>query len=333
MVSCEGEDNILPLPLIPPLNALRAFKVASMSASFTTAADELCVSQGAVSRHIAKLEDYLGVQLFDRSGREVKLTDAGARYASELQFAFNRIEQATMRLHSERKRDRVKLGLFPSLANTWVMTAIQEYQVLHPELAFDIVCQTMFSDVDIHSLDVMSTNTEIPRKGIEYLPLLNVVLTPACLPVIADQMAGDPEALLDQVTLHSIQRPDHWTSWLRAAGVTIQPANGARHFENSALALQAAAAGMGVAMSVTAIDNHLPMFHSVVQPFDLKLTINESYGFAWRTGIERSPLTRNFIEWMSAYKIEREKENATLSVVNDQDIETDTLDQIQRLSA
>ncbi len=293
----------MPLPLLPPLNALRAFKVASLTNSFSLAADEMCVSQGAVSRHIAKLEAYLGVRLFDRTNREVRLTDVGAQYAAELQIAFERIEQATLRLHSDRKRDRLKIGVFPSLANSWAMEKLQEYQTLNPELGLDIVCQTLFSDVDTHALDIMSMNTALAREGIDYLPMLNVVLSPVCSPELAARLSGDPAELADVTMLHSLRRPDHWGMWLRAAGLPASISKSNRHFENSALAFQAATAGMGVAMSLTGIDDHLPVYHNMVQPFALKLPVQESYGFAWRPTVLQSPTARAFIEWITEQQV------------------------------
>jgi LysR family glycine cleavage system transcriptional activator len=301
------------LPLLPPLNALRAFKVASLTNSFSLAADEMCVSQGAVSRHIAKLEAYLGVRLFDRTNREVRLTEVGAQYAAELQVAFERIEQATRQLHTERKRDRLKIGVFPSIANTWVMAKLQEYQILNPDLGLDIVCQTMFSDVDTHSLDIMSMNTTLMHEGVEYLPLLDVELAPVCAPELAERVGNDPHALAHMTTLHSLRRPDHWSTWLEAAGVEPTMCRATRHFENSALAYQAAVNGMGIAMSLTGTENHLPIYRTMVRPFALQLAIDESYGFAWRPSITKSPPARDFLEWFTACKVQHDAQAAAVS--------------------
>lgn len=290
------------LPLLPPLNALRAFKVASLTNSFSLAAEEMCVSQGAVSRHIAKLEAYLGVRLFDRANREVRLTEVGAQYAAELQVAFERIEQATRQLHTERKRERLKVGVFPSLASTWVMAKLQEYQILNPQLGLDIVCQTLFSDVDTHALDIMSMNTNTMRDGVEYLPLLDVELAPVCTPDFAAEVGEDPQALINLTTLHSLRRPDHWSTWLTAAGVNPNNCRATRHFENSALAYQAAINGLGVAMSLTSLANHLPLYRTVIQPFGLKVAVEESYGFAWRPSAMALPPARNFIGWLREQK-------------------------------
>ena len=295
------------LPLLPPLNALRAFKVASLTGSFSLAADEMCVSQGAVSRHIAKLEAYLGVRLFDRTNREVRLTEAGAQYAAELQVAFERIEEATRQLHTERNRHRLKIGVFPTLANSWVMEKLQEYQALYPDLGIDIVCQTMFSDVDTHSLDIMSMNTTLVHDGVEYLPLLDVELAPVCTHQLAAAIGDDPAALARFTTLHSLRRPDNWNIWLRKAGIPASACRASRNFENSALAYQAAMAGMGVAMSLTGLDNHLPVYRDMAHPFALKVRIDESYGFAWRPSvIASSPAAGHLVEWFAAEKRERD---------------------------
>jgi LysR family glycine cleavage system transcriptional activator len=313
----------LPLPRIPPLNALRAFKVASLTGSFSQAASELCVSQGAVSRHVAKLEDYLGVKLFDRTNREVRLTEAGARYAAELQIAFEHIERATLDLHFEKKSSRLKIGLFPSLACTWVMEKLQEYQALNPELGLDIVCQTLFSDVDVHALDIMSMNTTSPYDNVEYMPLLDAVLSPVCSSALGERIGRDPRNLKDFTTLHSLRRPDHWSTWLRAAGLPASHCKATRTFENSALALQAAITGMGVAMGLTPLANYLPGHGTLVQPFELKVPLAESYGFAWRPSVLRSKVPRALIDWFKAEKDRRDIEmKARSTAVADRTIAT-----------
>lgn len=296
------------LPLLPPLNALRAFKVASLSGSFSAAAAELCVSQGAVSRHIAKLEDYLGVRLFDRTNREVRLTPVGADYAEKLQAAFEAIELATVELHTERKRDHLKVGVYPSLANTWVMGKLEEYQEAHSELSLELVCQTTFSDIEAHALDIMGMNSLIlvQHSGIEYLPMMDVVLSPICTREMSERIGKDPANLPNFATLHSLRRPEHWQQWFEAAGLSHRACRASRHFENSALAHQAAVTGMGVAMGLTSIENHLPVYQRMVHPFALKIEKDESYGFGWRQGALKSEPAREFITWMDEQKSARD---------------------------
>src|SRR5262249_22832610 len=101
---------------LPPLNALRAFEVASRVGSFTLAARELSVSQGAVSRHVARLEQFLGVQLFERGHREVKLTPLGQAYANDVREIFERIQQATWEVRAHNNRRQLHVAPFPSNA-------------------------------------------------------------------------------------------------------------------------------------------------------------------------------------------------------------------------
>jgi LysR family glycine cleavage system transcriptional activator len=182
------------------------------------------------------------------------------------------------------------------------MGKLQEYQVLNPDLAIDIVCQTHFSDVDAHSLDMMSMNSTSPYSGVEYLPLIQVELSPVCSPELAAQLGKDVAALTRFTMLHSLRRPDHWPIWLREAGIPGPACRSNRHFENSALAFQAAVAGMGVAMGLTSCEDQLPIYRHMVRPFSLTVPLEETYGLSWRPSMLTSNPARSFIDWLVAEK-------------------------------
>jgi LysR family glycine cleavage system transcriptional activator len=154
----------------------------------------------------------------------------------------------------------------------------------------------------------MSMNTESPYDSVEYMPLIDVSLTPVCNSTLADRIGPDPRDLRHFTTLHSLRRPEHWSTWLKAAGLPASHCRATRNFENSALARQAAVAGMGVAMSVTGLENYLPGHGDLVQPFTLSVPLDESYGFAWRPSALRSKVARDFIEWFRVERARRERE-------------------------
>ncbi|MEA2866808.1 MAG: LysR family transcriptional regulator, glycine cleavage system transcriptional activator [Bradyrhizobium sp.] len=119
---------------LPPLNALRAFEVAARTGNFTKAAKSLNVSQGAVSRHVAQLEAFLGLRLFVRGQRDVKLTPQGVEYANVIREAFDRIEFATQAKRRDTQNRVVRIRLFPTVAMKWLIGRLGRFHALHPTI-------------------------------------------------------------------------------------------------------------------------------------------------------------------------------------------------------
>jgi LysR family glycine cleavage system transcriptional activator len=120
---------------LPPLNALRAFEAAGRHLSFKQAAVELCVTQGAISRHILNLEEHLGVSLFNRSHRQVTLTPAGVAYLQETRDAFLRISDATARTQSRTGERTLRIKAPPTCSIRWLVPRLGRFHALHPEIA------------------------------------------------------------------------------------------------------------------------------------------------------------------------------------------------------
>jgi LysR family transcriptional regulator, glycine cleavage system transcriptional activator len=281
---------------LPPLNALRAFEIASQATSFTAAASELCVSQGAVSRHIAHLEDYFGVPLFDRGGRQVRLTDAGILLADELHMAFDRIEAATRKVGRQRQRQCIRLGLFPTMATSWLMPRLVEFQATHPAMELQVTCKTEFSAEDKARFDVISGRGPVSESTMEYQPILDIMLRPVCSPSMLASLQT-PDDLRRCTTLHSINRRSDWDAWLAKANVG--PLDGSRvlRFENSVLAHQAAASGLGVAMAIYQNDA-IGLSPQLVEPFPQTVRTGESYGLFWPRALSDVPAFCTFSDWL-----------------------------------
>jgi LysR family glycine cleavage system transcriptional activator len=117
---------------IPPLNSLRAFEVAARHQSFKRAADELCITQGAVSRHIAKLEEVLGLPLFVREHRRVRLTSEGAAYLKDVQDVFIRISYATSMVTAAADKNILRIKMPPTTAIWWLVPRLSRFHACHP---------------------------------------------------------------------------------------------------------------------------------------------------------------------------------------------------------
>jgi LysR family transcriptional regulator, glycine cleavage system transcriptional activator len=140
---------------LPPLNALRAFEVAARAGGFTRAARELLVSQGAVSRHVALLESFLGITLFHRSHRQVQLTQEGRTYAAAIRIALDDIEQATREVRATRARRSLHIKVYSTLAICWLVPRLGRFHALYPEMA--VIISSSPEPADMAHEDVLFT--------------------------------------------------------------------------------------------------------------------------------------------------------------------------------
>lgn len=287
---------------LPPLNALRAFEIASRFGSFTIAARELSVSQSAVSRHIAHLEACLGVPLFDRRHREVRLTEQGQAYAAEVQKGFDQLLDATAKLLKGGENQLLRVALFPSIAARWLMPRLPRFYDENPDIQLSITTTVDRPDLEADTVDIANYRGIPSDPRVDYLALFDVALRPVCSPALLSgpKALKDPRDLGDLILLHSLNRLDDWRIWLEAAGVTgVDPRRGLR-FENSALAYQAAIDGVGVVMAQTNVIADELLTGRLVAPFQLAVRTGESYGLAWLKARSDDIAIRAFREWIAA---------------------------------
>lgn len=243
---------------LPPLNALRAFEAAGRYVSFTRAADELHVTPGAVSRQIKSLEDFLGVELFERGNRDLRISDEGRVYVGALTDAFERINSATMRLLNANRERSLNVHCPMTFTLRWLMPRLPRFHRLYPKR--EIRLTTTLAPVPMHLLNGSDVDVTIQLgrgdwEGLVAHRLAGGELIPVCSPHLlgSGHAVGRVADLGKHTLLHSLARPDDWRDWLDAAGGSgVDPARGL-HFETSALAYQAAIDGMGIAIGQMAL--------------------------------------------------------------------------------
>ncbi|MGY3136029.1 LysR family glycine cleavage system transcriptional activator [Bradyrhizobium sp. USDA 4501] len=236
---------------LPPLNALRVFEVASRSENFTHAAKILNVSQGAVSRHTAQREAFLGLRLFVRNQRDVKLTTQGEQYAQAIAEAFDRIELATQVSRRDKQNRVVRIRLFPTVAMKWLVKRLARFHTLYPSINVQVTIANDLVDVSAGEVDFTIRTPAIPKPGVRYDTLFPIELLPVCSPVEFNKHppVHDSRELLDRTLLHSMKRPHDWRIWFEAADVTAGSFREGLPFGNSSLAYQAAIDGLGIAVA------------------------------------------------------------------------------------
>lgn len=236
---------------LPSLVALRSFEAAARHRSVTRAAGELSVTPGAVSRGVRALEEELATALFTRGATGLALTPAGEALFNAAREGLDRIAAGLAAMRYAAPRRRLRIGAYTLFASRWLIPRWNRLRERHPDLEIEL--QTSADPLDLvpGTFDAVIAVTDArPRPGLTMLPLVPIEMVPVCAPRLLGpggfSWAGQP-------LLHSRQRPDDWARWLSAAGITgVDPAAGPS-FESIALALDAAAEGLGVALAIRAL--------------------------------------------------------------------------------
>lgn len=288
---------------LPPLNALRAFEAAGRHVSFTRAADELHVTPGAVSKQIKLLEEFLGVELFDRTNRDLSITDASGDYLGALSDAFERIDGATRRLLNFKRENALHIHCAMTFALRWLMPRLPLFLKLHPTR--EIRFSTSFTPMPTHLLSGGEADVSIQLgqgdwDGLVAHRLAGGELVPVCS---ARLLASDPplkrvEDLKDHTLLHSTARPNDWQDWLAAAGGHDIDASRGLRFESSSLAYQAAIDGVGVAIGQMALVIEDLELGRLVPPFDFVFQNGGAYYLTYVAGGARNPRLVEFRDWI-----------------------------------
>jgi LysR family transcriptional regulator, glycine cleavage system transcriptional activator len=235
---------------LPPLVALRSFESAARHLSFKDAAEELSVTPSAVSHQIHNLETYLGVRLFHRMNRALRLSGAGEAYVQKIRMAFDQIEQATRDLTSAAEADVLTLSAPPSLTATWLVPRLKAFREQFP--GFDVRVKGTMDDIDYARDNVDASIRygygDYPGLEVEHLSTerMLVLCSPALLK--GNMPIHGPRDVLKHPLIHSECRLTSWGDWLRAAGLPDAETHGGFRFTHSAHSLRAAADGLGIAL-------------------------------------------------------------------------------------
>lgn len=283
----------------PPLNALRAFDAAARYGNFSRAADELCVTQGAVSRQIAKLEDHLGMPLFRRSGRSLELTIEGARFHAFVREAFERILDGVEIFSHRAEQSVLKVKVPPTLAIRWFVPRLVRFHGLHPEMDVQITTSHQPVDFRQEDVDVAIHWGSGDWEGLRADYLMGEELTPVCSPaLLQEKPLREPADLAQHVLLHSMNRTNDWRLWLEAAGVPEVDWTRALKFENSGLTYQAAIDRLGVVVAQRAfIDDDLATGR-LVAPFPLTVPGERAYYLVYPPNRLKQTKVAQFRDWL-----------------------------------
>ena len=236
---------------IPSLGALIAFEAAARHESFSRAATELALTEGAISRQIASLEDYLGVLLFHRVKKRLSLTTTGRHYAEKVRADLNRIERNTISAMIQQDVNKViELAAIPTFSAKWLIPRLAEFQNLHPDITINLSERPqpfLFGD----SLFDAAVHFEHPSwAGTVQTPLFDEELVPVCSPTLAGMSTCESaDELAGFTLLHKTSREEAWPRWFEAAQArrAIDVMRGPR-YDLFSMLIAGALSGVGVAL-------------------------------------------------------------------------------------
>jgi LysR family transcriptional regulator of beta-lactamase len=283
------------MPRTPvPLNALKAFEAAARHLSFTKAADELSLTQAAVSHHVKGLELRLGVKLFRRSNRGLKLTDEGVALAPTLFESFGAIDRLLDRFEAGAVREVLTVSAVGTFVVGALLERLPQFRAAHPQVDLRLLTNNNKVDLVGEGLDFAIRFGDGAWQGVGAELICAPPMSPLCSPALAETLRK-PRDLLKAPLLRSY-RPQDWLAWFEAAGVEGASVRGPL-FDSSLIMVQAAMRGEGVALAPPAMFERELRSGDLVKPFDIDAAI-DGYWLTRLKSREPTMAMRLFHDWL-----------------------------------
>src|SRR5438128_4062960 len=291
---------------LPSLDLLKGFDAAARHLSFTRAAEDLFLTQSALSRQIQTLEEQLGVALFERRHRELRLTGAGQLLQIATRAVLDELAQTFAKIRREQSAQPLTVSTNQPFAAMWLIPRLSRFRALHPEVDVFISADNRIVDLERERIDlaVRYCAEEMAPPGSPRL--FGERLVPVCSPSLAadrERPLKRPEDLARHTLLHIDDERGrfpwlNWSVWLAAIGIRdLEPAGSLRfnHFDQ---VMQAALGGQGVALGRVPLIDSLLRERRLVAPFRDKYTTSRSYFVVSTSQASMRPAARAFIEWL-----------------------------------
>lgn len=262
---------------LPPLQALHTFLITARCCNFTRAAEQLCITQGAVSRQIAGLEDHLGYTLFQRQARGLSLTAEGQAWMPRIEQVFSLIGEAVEQIGEQRQTLQLKA---PTCVMRWLLPRLLQWQKERPDVPVELTTTVRHGvDFQREAFDAAVVYGPPPDASLAGLHLFDEQLTPVCSSSILDGPVPlrEPADLQQHLLLHPTADERDWKTWLDAADVQLSNVSKGQHFETLDLAMSMASQGTGVAIGDWSLIGDDLSAGRLVMPFELKVRTGLGY--------------------------------------------------------
>lgn len=286
--------------VLPSLPALTVFEASARHGSFTRAAEELNLTQSAVSKQVRGLEDFLGLQLFERVRQRINLTEAGKAYLASVREALEIMEAATMEALAFQSGGGVlNIATLPTFGTRWLAPRLGSFTSAHPRLSLNITARAWPFDLIEENLDVAIYFGEAPWPGGICDRLMGEMVVPVAAPALLGSLRH-PRDLARINLLHHRARPRAWQDWLLAAGADKVNAFHGIRFEQFEMIIQAAISGVGIGMVPRFMIEPELAAGSLVIPFDLAIDSAKSYYLVYAERKRSLPAVTAFRDWILA---------------------------------
>ncbi|MBN9540973.1 MAG: transcriptional regulator GcvA [Reyranella sp.] len=285
---------------LPPLNGLRAFEAAARHMSFTDAAEELSVTQAAISHQVRGLEQRLGLKLFVRRNRSLLLSEAGQAYLPSVRSAFDQLNEATEKLLQKDRGGHLTVTTTTSFAVKWLVPRLGGFQRANPEIDVRVSTGTALVEFSREDVDIGIRYGRGQWPNLVAERLVSEDVMPVCAPSLMKGPNGlkKPADLKRFTLLHSVSFPDDWQVWLTAAGVKGIDASRGISFDFALAAYQAAMDGLGVALGRNPLVEPDLKAGRLVVPFDFKRSSDFAYYLVYPPEAIRRRKIKAFRDWV-----------------------------------
>ena len=286
---------------LPPLNPLRSFEAAARHQSFTRAADELCVTQGAVSHQVKALEAELGLKLFNRERQGLAITEAGRDYLGVVRDAFDRIALGTDRLLQRAKAGVITVSASPDFAAKWLVSRLGRFAEAHPEIELRVSAAMHHVDFAREDVDLAIRHGAGDWAGLDAVNLCFEELFPVCSVALLRGGRGIrlPRDVLQFPLLHLDDRRN-WSRWLEAAGASGEGLLHGPIFNHASMLIDAAIDGQGIALARTALAAADLINGRLVRLFQFALPLKKTYWIVCPQATSSIPKIAMFRQWLLA---------------------------------
>lgn len=292
-------------PLLPSLTSVQCFEASARHLSFTRAAEELNLTQSAVSKQVAQLEAVLERSLFLRVRKRLQLAPEGTVYLVEARKLLQQAEMATRKMRSfSGDREELRVSTPATFGSRWLIPHLNGFRFVHPHIDLDIRNRTEdfeFADDDI---DVAFFFGHGAWPGAECVYLMGETVVPVCAPhVLSDTLITDPLELTRLVLLRTSTRPEAWHDWFEAQGLQTDHSYHGPRFATFAMSLEAARAGCGVALVPYFLAIEELRSNQLIIPWDFPQRSDGAYYLAYpehKAGLAR---IKAFVAWIESYMV------------------------------
>jgi DNA-binding transcriptional LysR family regulator len=294
---------------LPPLDLLRGFEAAARHLSFTRAGAELFLTQSAVSRQIQALEEFVGLELFERRHKSLRLTEAGQAYYRSVAAALDQVREATRRLRETRTGHVLTVTTTVSFASIWLVPRLARFRKEHPGVDVRITATHEVVDMEREGIDLAIRDCAVDKAPAGSKYLVGEHLAPVCTPEYAREAKAQKRPLtkpadLRHHTLLTLHDPKgrwpwlSWPAWLEPQGIQDFTPAGTLTLDQYDQVIQAALHGQGIAIGrMTLVGEHIRR-KQLLALFGPAQRVARAYHAVYARNAQSRPEVRQFVEWL-----------------------------------